>query len=535
MSALTAAPYTVLLGACCILYFVVYPVIVYFRDAKGLRKFPNMHPLSGISSIPFMIVAHGGARSTYLSKLHKKHPVIRTGPNTLSYADPRAIKDIYGHNTKCSKDALYVLTAGSHFHLADVIDKPDHARKRKVLSSAYALKNLEGWEHKVADKTARLIAHFDKCCTAPLTKERPIPDPSDLKVDYRAWTNFFTIEAIADIGLSEKLGFLDHGHDRITGRRTDGTTYECNFRESLYQNARKQSLLVWPYEWYPIINKIANIIPFYGRMGKCATDWDGIPHELAHRRLQRYRAGEKLDDFFQALMEDKNGNPNNLEWGEIVAEVSIMMNAGSATTAIAMTNVMYQLLKNPRVMKKLVEELDAALDDMDEEEEGGLQSGVVPYDRVKHLPYLRACLDESLRLFPPTPQALSRETPPEGAQIVDDYIPGGVTVGMSALVAHRIESVFPQADKFIPERWLGEDGKNLQPYFLAFSAGARGCIGRNISYLEQAVQLASMLRRYEFALPHPNWEIQRLETMNWLLGEMPVKIWRRERDRTART
>lgn len=37
-------------------------------------------------------------------------------------------------------------------------------------------------------------------------------------------------------------------------------------------------------------------------------------------------------DFFQALMEDRNGDPNNLEWGEIVAEVSIMLNAGSDTT-----------------------------------------------------------------------------------------------------------------------------------------------------------------------------------------------------------
>ena len=468
-----------------------------------------------------MILAHTGARSSRLVELHKKHSVIRTGPTTLSYADTRAIKDIYGHNTKCTKDGSYIITAGSHFHLADVIDKPDHARKRKVLSSAYALKNLEGWEHKVADKTARMIVHFDKSCTAPLKPGR-VPEENDLNVDYREWTNYFTLDAIADIGLSEILGFLDRGHDRITGRRTDGTKYECNFRECLYQNARKQSLLIWPYQWYPFINKVANIIPFYGRMGKLARDWDGIPIELAHRRLEKYRAGEKLDDFFQALMEDKNGNPNNLEWGEIVAEMSIMMNAGSATTAIAMANVLYQLLKNPVSMKKLVEELDAALEDED--------TPVVPYDRVKHLPYLRACLDESLRLFPPTPHSLPRQTPPEGLSVLDDYIPGGVSVGMSALVAHRNDEHFPQADKYIPERWLGEEGKNLQPYFLAFSAGARGCIGRNISYLEQTVVLASMLRRYEFALPHPQWEIERLETMNWLLGSMPVKLWRREQN-----
>ena len=81
--------------------------------------------------------------------------------------------------------------------------------------------------------------------------------------------------------------------------------------------------------------------------------------------------------------------------------------------------------------------------------------------------------------------------------------------------------------EFHPERWLGESGRNLQPYFLAFSAGSRGCIGRNISYLEQTVVLASILKRYNFALPHCEWDIDRLETLNLLLGPMPVKVWRR--------
>lgn len=541
-----SSPYAAALGLLSFVYIVVYPVVVYFRDTNGeflfffllffcrltftgLRRYPNFHCLSGISSIPVMVLAHKGARSSHMSELHKKYPVLRTGPNSLSYGDPRAIKDIYGHNTPCTKDGLYVITAGSHYHLADVIDKHEHARKRKLLSSAYAIKNLEGWEHKVADKVQRLIAHFDKCCTAPLAAGA-VPNPHDLNLDYRKWTNFFTLDAIADIGLSEKLGFLDKGDDRATGRRTDGSTYECNLRPALYQNARKQSLLAWNYSWYPIVNKLADLIPFYGRMGKYAREWDGIPMELAHRRLKRYHSGEKSDDFFQALMEDKNGHPNNLEWGEIVSEISIMLNAGSVTTAIAIANVTYQLIKHPGCMAKLLEEIDNALEDEDEDEDedgDGSGSDVVAYDRVKHLPYLRACLDESLRLYSPTPQALPRKTPPQGTEILGDYVPGGVTVAVSAHVAHRQESIFPQADSYIPERWLGEAGKSLQPYFLAFSAGARGCIGRNISYLEQTVVLASLLRRYEFALSSPDWQIERLETMNWILGEMPVKVWRR--------
>ncbi|RYP89461.1 hypothetical protein DL769_000012 [Monosporascus sp. CRB-8-3] len=476
-----------------------------------------MSLFSGISNLPFMILAHGGARSAYLAKLHKKEPVLRTGPNTLSYGSVRAIKDIYGHGTPCLKDESYSLTASSHSHLADVVDKQDHARKRKVLSSAYALKNLEGWEYKVADKVTKLFAQLDKCCTSPLPPGQKHPDPKDVTIDYRAWANFFTLDAITDIGLSESLGLLEKGHDRVVGQRLDGSTFEANLRECLYPNARKQSLLLWSYEHYKLLDKISNLIPFYRRMSEAGKGWEGIVLHRAARRLERYRAGEKLDDFFQALMEDKNGTPNNLEWGEIVAEINIMMNAGSVTTAIAVTNVLYELLRHPRVMERLREEIDGVLEP---------DEVVAPYDKVKHLPYLRACLDESLRLQPPTPHGLPRKTPPEGLWIMDQYVPGNTTVSISALVAHRDESVFPDADSFIPERWLDEKGKQLQSHFITFSAGSRGCIGRNISYLEQTVLIASLVHRYDFALPR-GFELQRLETMNHILGEMPVKVWRR--------
>ncbi|RDW77871.1 cytochrome P450 monooxygenase [Coleophoma crateriformis] len=501
-----------------VFYVFVVPVVEYFRDPKGLRRYPGMTWYAGITNLAMMLESHRGFRSQTLVNLHKKYPVIRTGPNALSYGDVRAIKDIYGHNTKCLKDGNYTTLAGSHFNLADVIDRGDHSRKRKILSAAYALKNLEAWEFKVADKTERLVKQFDTRCTPPLKPGVAVPAAEDLTVDYRMWTNFFSLDAIADIGLSEKLGFLDNGHDRITAQRTDGSIYEVNFRECVYNNAHLQSLLIWNYSWYHRVKKIASHIPFYGRKARLGQGFDGIVLAQSSKRLKRYQNAEKLDDFFQVLMEDKTGKPNNLEWGEIVAEVNVMMNAGSVTTAIAMANVLHQLLKHPQMLEKLRSEVDAVLDD---------DEVVAPYEKVKNLPYLRACLDESLRLFPPTSHGLTRATPPEGAVILGDFIAGDTTVSMSALVAHRDEKVYPQAEKFIPDRWLDDNGKELQPYFITFSAGARGCIGRNISYLEQTVLLASMVHRYEFALPSPNWEIKRLETFNLILGEMPVKVWRR--------
>lgn len=499
-------------------YFVAWPVVEYFRDPKGLRKYPNLNLISGITDLGFVYEAHKGFRSRALLKAHQNHPVVRIGPNSLSYSSLAAIKDIYGHNTKCVKDLFYDTLAGSHHHLADTTDKLDHQRKRRIMSSAYALKNLEGWEHKVADKVARFITAADAHCTQPL-KEGAIPAPEDLTFDYRAFGNFFSLDAIADIGLSERLGFLDQGHDLVTAETMDGKLYKVNFRECLHATARAQSTLVWAYEWFPMLSKISKLVSKdYRRMWKLNEGWNDLVLHRATKRLARYRAGEKLDDFFSALMDDKNGNPNGMEWGEIVAEISIMMNAGSDTTAIAVNNAMYCLLSNPTCLRKLRAELDAVL---------SRDEVVIPYDKVRHLPYLRACLDETLRVLPPTTFGLPRRTPPEGAPILGDFIPGNTSVSMTSWVAHRDPKVFPEGDKYIPERWLGDDAKELQAAFITFSTGARGCIGRNISYLEQTVLLASVVHRYEFALPCPNWEPERLECFNLAPGPMPLKVWRR--------
>ncbi|KAK7550201.1 hypothetical protein BKA81DRAFT_381263 [Phyllosticta paracitricarpa] len=196
------------------------------------------------------------------------------------YGDTRAIKDIHGHNTKCTKDGQYKDTAGEYFQIADVIDRKDHACKRKYLSAAYAIKNLEGWEAKVTDKTVRLMAHMDKCCTDSLQEGESIPKTEDINLDWRKSANYFSLDAIADIGLSERLGLLDTDDDRVTYTRPNGFKYTCHFRECLYDNARKQSYIVWSYDWYKVLEKLTNVFQRFRRIGNNGKMWDGIPPEL---------------------------------------------------------------------------------------------------------------------------------------------------------------------------------------------------------------------------------------------------------------
>lgn len=75
-----------------LLYFIIYPIILYFRDPKGLRKYPNLSLFSGITNVPYMIESSRGRRSERLAELHQKHPIIRIGPNSLSFGACEAIK-----------------------------------------------------------------------------------------------------------------------------------------------------------------------------------------------------------------------------------------------------------------------------------------------------------------------------------------------------------------------------------------------------------------------------------------------------------
>lgn len=174
-----------------------------------------------------------------------------------------------------------------------------------------------------------------------------------------------------------------------------------------------------------------------------------------------------------------------------------------------MTQILDLLSRHPVHLETLRKELDAVLDG---------DEIVAPYDKVKDLPFLRACIDEGLRIIPPTSAGLPRRTPPEGAHILGEWISGNTSVSMTIYAARRDETIFPDPEQFNPHRWMEvEERKRMEPYFIPFSAGARGCIGRNISYLEQTVVLASLVHRYDFTLPNPRWELKRHEAFNVLV------------------
>ena len=127
------------------------------------------------------------------------------------------------------------------------------------------------------------------------------------------------------IGLSNTLGCLLRGNDVTISEKPDGTKVDISYREALHSSLIIQSHFVWLDKGFKQAMRWAKALSKkYEKLSRSGSHFDGIVHHQARERLKRYTEGEKLDDFFQALMENKSGDPNKLEWGEIVAEISIM-------------------------------------------------------------------------------------------------------------------------------------------------------------------------------------------------------------------
>ncbi|KAL7928364.1 cytochrome P450 [Trichoderma chlorosporum] len=493
-----------------LLLLVLEPLLTYYWDEKKLRRFPNANLVSGISDVGYILQRYRRFRSKEIHEAHLQHPVVRVGPNSLSFSTPDAIRAIYGHNTQCIKGGTYITAAGLHPSLLDVVDKEEHARKRRILSHAFATRNLEQWEFKVTDKVQKIVAQFDLMCHK---------NKEEADIDFRMWSNLFTIEAIVDIALSHHLGCLGRGIDLVYITAKDGREKAVNYIDCLHAGRRATSMLIWSTKWFTSLRFVLKKIPgFFQTQWRKGQGFDEMVQHLVQQRLQRHENGEQLEDFVGCLLQDKHGEARNLDIGEIEAEVATLLDAGSDTTAISLTHAMYFLLKTPAALCRLREELEVALDGSQE---------VAKYANVKNLPYLHASINESLRLLPPVAFGLNRITPPEGLLIDGHWIPGNTLVGVPAYTAHR-SHLFSDSEQYDPARWLKDGIKETQGTFIPFSTGARGCIGRNISYIEQTVLLATLVQRYDLRLVDPEWRLDHEEAFNLWPGPLPLKIRRRQ-------
>jgi cytochrome P450 len=174
-------------------------------------------------------------------------------------------------------------------------------------------------------------------------------------------------------------------------------------------------------------------------------------------------------------------------------EAQVLMLAGTLTTAWALELITFWLLSQPDTLRRLKAELRNAIPDPN-----------VPASlpTLEALPYLNAVIKEGLRLTYGVSCRLTRSCPTDAVTYTDPAtgmawsIPAGTPVGMTAVQIHHLESLFPDSKRFHPERWLAPNARGLERYMLAFTAGARQCLGINLAYAELYLALAAVWRRW---------------------------------------
>ncbi|KAK7275977.1 hypothetical protein RIF29_17105 [Crotalaria pallida] len=211
------------------------------------------------------------------------------------------------------------------------------------------------------------------------------------------------------------------------------------------------------------------------------------------------------DDLLSRFLKksDANGNPFTSKLLQHIALNFIL--AGRDTSSVALTWFFYLLIKNPTVEAKIISELSSVLTASRGGEPRKWLEEPLDFDEADRLVYLKAALAETLRLYPSVPQdfkqAISDDVLPDGK-----VVPAGSTVTYSIYAAGRVAAIWGEDwMEFKPERWLSVQGNRFEPpkdgfKFMAFNAGPRTCLGKDLAYLQMKSVAAAVLLRYRLYL-----------------------------------
>eukprot|EP00095_Tigriopus_kingsejongensis_P009344 snap_masked-scaffold362_size196086-processed-gene-0.20 protein:Tk09344 transcript:snap_masked-scaffold362_size196086-processed-gene-0.20-mRNA-1 annotation:"low quality protein: probable cytochrome p450 6a13" len=216
---------------------------------------------------------------------------------------------------------------------------------------------------------------------------------------------------------------------------------------------------------------------------------------MAHRLLTKTRRNDLIDLMIDAMNENRTkgaGEDHDSDELSIVATAMVILVGGYDTTAHTMALASYYLAKNPDCQEKLYQEIMDAVSEMDDDDKHP------DYNLVQGLPYLDMVVHETLRIMPPVgviTRGCSKDYPFPG---IDYVIAKGKELHIYVWGIHMNPDIYPNPEKFDPERFSKEAKAERHPYaFLGFSQGPRSCMGMRFALLEAKLTLFAMLRKYK--------------------------------------
>jgi cytochrome P450 len=330
-------------------------------------------------------------------------------------------------------------------------DKRQHAARKRLLSHAFSESALKQAENFLLSTIRIWCAHL-----CPDDHKDAKNSHWSEKKDMGRWSNLLTLDVLGELCFGETFGGIEGGdntvlHFVILSSKIlqmvckDRATMSSFMLITVQVAYLPCALIIWPIFKYPAI------LAAISEVGKSKAAYRLKMSELISQRHQLELKAEKdgtetRKDYFHYLFRGRDTETGaEIEPSEIVGEAALLVGAGSDTSSTAMAGCFFYLLRNPAALQALPLEIRNAFADVEE-----IRSG----SKLSSLHWLRACIDEAMRMTPPVPGVLSRRVLPGGVTVDSSSFTAGTTVGVPIYAIHHNETYFPDPFSYLPERWI---------------------------------------------------------------------------------
>ncbi|KAK5044369.1 hypothetical protein LTR84_011319 [Exophiala bonariae] len=463
-------------------------VLNYF--SPGVQSIPGPF-LARFSDLWRLTLAYGGHSHLKMMQLHEQYgDVVRIGPNTISVSDPRAIEPILGFKTNLNKSKAVVSMMNVYKGklipmLISAIDSKTHATIKRPIAQAFSQTSMSSWETVADEVIARFVHRVDEeFCHQEKSLGKPCP--------INDWFQFFAMDFISTITFSQPFGFLTKG-------------YDFNGMISSLEKMMTYIATVGNMPWVDFLLLKNPIFLMLGSTSSPLVTFDGERIKNRARGLEKSHPERK--DFLSRFFEAKEAYPNVVDDMLLAAYANTNILAASDTTAASLSSIVYYVVGNPEVLKRLQQEIDQAK-----------LSYPVQFKTAQTLPYLDAVIKEAHRMFVPGGLEQEREVGSAGLQLpTGENLPPGTVVGYSAWAGHRNKLLFGKdANVFDPDRWLQKDNETNEEHNVrvrkmhrgisTFGFGPRACLGKNIAMIEIYKLTPTFFGLFAPEMAHPGKE-----------------------------
>ncbi|KAJ5084943.1 hypothetical protein NUU61_009522 [Penicillium alfredii] len=412
-----------------------------------------------------------------IAEMHRKYgPIVRISPYELHIDDPEYYDVLYSRDSPRNKSLHLVGMFGNAGSSFGALDHRRHRMLRQPMNPFFSqqrIRQLEPMIRRLVDKLCKGMAAF---------RDRHTP----LHV-YHAF-NSFTTDVVAEYTMGESFHYLDdpefspHWSTTIHAIVLVGVKFkQFRWLISLFELLPPWLVKCINPDIGPVIEQKQESLA----LAQSVIDSQAASSDPNSKSKVTVPKGT----LFHALL-DSQLPPEEKQASRLSQEVFTVISAGGETTAKNLSTITFHLLNNPEKLQKLREELER----MDPNRTASL----VDYESM---PYLTSILLEGLRITNAVATRLQRSSPNQVMKYKDWAIPPGTPVGMTSYFMHHNESIFPDSQSFIPERWMDmEQRKHLEKYLVAFTKGSRQCIGIPLARAEILMAIATIFREFDMKL-----------------------------------